>query len=67
MIHKTALFGASLAALALATPALANDDAHAHDAGIELLLAEGEAAAPALPTMSFGSWGFDPALLATDI
>ena len=67
MIHKTALFGASLAALALAAPAIANDDVHAHDEGIELLLAEGEAAAPSLPSMSFGTWGFDPALLATDI
>jgi putative endopeptidase len=68
MIDKTAaLLGASLAALAFAAPALANDDAPAHDHGTEVLLAEGEAAAPALPTMSFGSWGFDPALLATDI
>jgi putative endopeptidase len=68
MIDKTAaLLGASLAALAFAPPALANDDAPAHDHGTEVLLAEGEAAAPALPTMSFGSWGFDPALLATDI
>jgi len=68
MIDKTAaLLGASLAALAFAAPALANDDAPTHDHGTEVLLAEGEAAAPALPTMSFGSWGFDPALLATDI
>jgi putative endopeptidase len=68
MIHKTAaLLGASLAALAFTAPALANDDAPAHEHGIEVLLTEGEAAAPALPTMSFGSWGFDPALLATDI
>ena len=68
MIDKTAaLLGASLAALAFAPPALANDDAPAHDHGTEVLLAEGESAAPALPTMSFGSWGFDPALLATDI
>jgi putative endopeptidase len=70
MIHKTAaLLGASLAALALSAPAFANDDAHAHAHadGAEVLLAQGEAAAPALPTMSFGSWGFDPALLATDI
>ena len=68
MIHKTAaLLGASLAALAFTAPALANDDAPAHDHGTEVLLTEGDAAAPALPTMSFGSWGFDPALLATDI
>lgn len=67
MIHKTALLGASLAALALSAPAFANDDTHAHEDGIEVLLAEGEAAVPALPTMSFGSWGFDPALIATNI
>jgi putative endopeptidase len=67
MIDKTAaLLGASLAALAFTAPALANDDVPAHDHGIETL-AEGEAAAPALPTMSFGTWGFDPALLATGI
>jgi putative endopeptidase len=70
MIHKTALIGASLAALALATPAFAQADAHAHDHedGIELLTAAtDETPAAALPTMSFGSWGVDPALLATDI
>lgn len=66
MITRTAaLLGASL--LVLAAPAFANDDAHAHEDGIEMLLAEGEAQAAALPTMSFGTWGFDPALLATDI
>jgi putative endopeptidase len=71
MIHKTAaLIGASLLALA-AAPAFAQDDDHLHENGIEVLLAEGEAAAPApaaaLPSISFGSWGFDPAFLATDI
>jgi putative endopeptidase len=64
IIRTAALLGASL--LALAAPAFANDDAHAHEDGTEVLLAEGEPAA-ALPTMSFGTWGFDPALLATDI
>ena len=64
IIRTAALLGASL--LALAAPAFANDDAHAHEDGNEVLLAEGEPAA-ALPTMSFGTWGFDPALLATDI
>ncbi len=66
MIHKTALFGASLAALALATPAFAADE-HQHDDGTELLLAAADDAPAALPTMSFGSWGVDPALLAADI
>ena len=67
MIRTTALIGASL--LALAAPAFANDDAHdhPHDHGAEVLLAEGETGASALPTMSFGTWGFDPAYLAADI
>lgn len=66
MIHKTALFGASLAALALAAPAIANDDAPAD--GIELLIQDSaETAAPAMPTMGFGTWGVDPALLAADV
>ena len=73
MIHKTAFFGASLAALALAAPATANADATAgatgHEPGIELLLEDSAetaapAPAPALPTMSFGTWGVDPALLS---
>lgn len=65
MINKTAaLIGASLLVLA-AAPAFANDDAHDHGHG-ELLQAGTEAAA-ALPTMSFGTWGVDPALLAADI
>lgn len=68
MIHKTAaLFGASLLALA-AAPAFANDAGHDHDGQIELLLdAADDAAQPAIPTMSFGTWGVDPALLASDI
>ncbi|WP_086737981.1 M13 family metallopeptidase [Erythrobacter colymbi] len=63
MIHKTAaLIGASL--IALATPAFADD--HTHD---DTLQSADAAAAPAsaLPTISFGKWGFDPAYLATDI
>jgi putative endopeptidase len=71
MIVKTAaLLAASLLALA-AAPAFAHDEAHAHGEadgdGIAVMLAEGEADSPALPTMSFGTWGFDPAYLATDI
>lgn len=65
IIRTAALLGASL--LALAAPAFANDAAHAHDDGVAVLLAEGEAEGSPLPTMSFGTWGFDPALLATDI
>lgn len=66
MIRKTALFGASLAALAFAAPALANQAENAD--GIELLLEDSaETAAPAAPSMSFGSWGVDPALLADDV
>lgn len=67
MIHKTAFFGASLAALALAAPALADTHDHAHEDGIEMLLDSADAAPAALPTMSFGDWGVDPKLLATDI
>lgn len=66
MIYKTAaLLGASL--LALASPALADDTAHAHEDGLESLLQSSDTQASALPTMSFGKWGFDPAYLATDI
>jgi putative endopeptidase len=64
ILKPAALLGASL--LALATPALADD--HAHDEATDALLQAGaEAPAAALPTISFGSWGFDPAYLATDI
>ncbi|MBX9875804.1 MAG: M13 family metallopeptidase, partial [Beijerinckiaceae bacterium] len=66
MIHKTAaLLGASL--LALASPALA--EAHDHENGIELLRdsTDTAAAAPALPTIDFGTWGFQPSGIATDI
>ena len=71
MIHKTAaLLGASL--FALATSALADDRAPAGAEAIDTLLeaptvGNAETAAPALPTMSFGTWGVDPKLLATDI
>ncbi|MDC8755468.1 M13 family metallopeptidase [Erythrobacter sp. sf7] len=70
MIRKSALRGASLAALATfflcTAPAMAHD---AHDSadGIERLLEEGDTAATATPTMSFGAWGVDPALLAKDV
>ncbi|MCR9180637.1 MAG: M13 family peptidase, partial [Erythrobacteraceae bacterium] len=67
MIRTSALIGASLFALALAAPAAANADAHDHASGIEWLLEDSEATAPALPTMSFGEWGVDPALLATEV
>lgn len=73
MITKSALvganlIGASLAALAFATPAFANDDAATHDSGADLLLADSaDMPAPALPTMSFGAWGVDPALLSTTV
>jgi putative endopeptidase len=62
MIHKTAaLLGASL--LALATPAFADD--HTHDEATDTL--QSTETGSALPTISFGSWGFDPAYLAADI
>lgn len=70
MITRTAaLLGASL--LVLAAPAFAHSDDHLHADGIEVLLAEDETATTTegsgLPTISFGTWGFDPAYLATDI
>lgn len=62
MIHKTAaLIGASL--LALAAPALA--DTHDHQGEIEAL--QSADTGSDLPTISFGTWGFDPAYIATDI
>jgi putative endopeptidase len=62
MIHKTAaLLGASL--FALATPALA--ESHDHSADIDTL--QSTETGSALPTISFGTWGFDPAYLAKDI
>ncbi len=72
MIRTSALLGAGLAALAFSAPALADGhaQAHAHDhsGGIELLLDDSaDTAAPTLPSMSFGTWGVDPALLATDV
>ncbi len=63
MIRTTAaLLGASL--LALAAPALADD--HAHDDTTETLQSA-DTGASALPTISFGKWGFDPAYIATDV
>ncbi|HSJ77865.1 MAG TPA: M13 family metallopeptidase N-terminal domain-containing protein, partial [Erythrobacter sp.] len=75
MIRTAAFFGASLAALALATPAIAQDEAHDdHDhAGVHTFLAEADTATPAtaaavpVPTMSFGSWGVDPKLLSATV
>jgi putative endopeptidase len=68
MIRKTVLLGASLAALAIALPAHANGDhADGDRYDIELLLTGGDAAPSAVPTMSFGAWGVDPALLSTSV
>lgn len=64
LTKSAALIGASL--LALASPAFAHDDTHDHG-NEELLQASTDDAAAALPTMSFGNWGFDPQYLATDI
>lgn len=59
-----ALRGASLAALILAAPALAHAADEGADAPIDpLLQGTSDAAAAALPTMSFGTWGVDPALI----
>ncbi len=60
MINQTAILCAGVAALALATPAIAGD-AHSDVGGVELLLEEAESEAagaePTLPRMDFGSWG----------
>jgi putative endopeptidase len=52
----------------MATPAMAQEPAHADHHDIETLLADSaEETVSTLPTMSFGTWGVDPAYLATDI
>ena len=60
MIKQSALLCAGVAALALATPAFA-DEVRTHDTGIEMLIdeAENDAAGtePTAPTMDFGAWG----------
>ena len=69
MTFKTAaLWGASLAALVMATPAMAQDPAHADHEHIDTLLADSaETEMSTLPTMSFGTWGVDPALIDPSI
>ncbi len=65
MITRTfAMIGASL--LALGAPAFA-EEAHDHSQHTDLLQAGNADEAAALPTMSFGTWGFDPEYLAADI
>ncbi len=58
MIKQSAILCAGVAALALTSPALA-DEAHSHDTGVELLLDEAETTGsePSSPTMDFGAWG----------
>ncbi|WP_284124092.1 M13 family metallopeptidase [Parerythrobacter aestuarii] len=58
MIRSVLATTASAFALVLATPALA--DGHGADD-------KAEAAEPATPTMSFGTWGIDPELLSDEI
>lgn len=69
MTFKTAaLWGASLAALVMTAPAMAQDPAHADHDEIETLLADSaEETVSTLPTMSFGTWGVDPALIDPSI
>ncbi|MBI1403235.1 MAG: M13 family peptidase [Porphyrobacter sp.] len=70
MIRKTALLGASLAALCLAAPAIAagaDTDADRPAAGIARLQDDSGDAASATPTMSFGTWGVDTTMLDQDI
>ncbi|GMN03437.1 M13 family metallopeptidase [Erythrobacter sp. MTPC3] len=69
MIRRTVFFGASALALAISAPVLANSADKGPALPIEMLLeeAESEAEAPDTPTMSFGTWGVDPALLSQEI
>ena len=74
MINRlTACIGVSTIALAIAGPANAEPQQHSHEADnaapqIELLNEEAVAeAASTTPTMSFGEWGVDPALIAADV
>lgn len=65
MIRKATLFLAGTAALALSGAAHAQDGTAAD---IELLQEQADATEePATPTMSFGTWGVDPALLSDTI
>ena len=65
MIRTLLATTASVAALALAAPAMAHDG-HAGD-DIELLVQDGETAEAQTPTMSFGEWGVDPTTLSDSI
>ncbi|MBV7265366.1 M13 family metallopeptidase [Erythrobacter ani] len=63
MIRTKALLGASIAALALTTPAHA-DSTHADTTHtIETVLEEAEAKGSSTPTMSFGTWGVGTELI----
>ena len=57
MIRTLLAAGVSAAALAMATPAMADDHAETTAAEAEI----------ATPTMSFGEWGVDPELLDTSV
>ncbi|MBU1254957.1 MAG: M13 family metallopeptidase [Alphaproteobacteria bacterium] len=63
MIRTLLAGGASAFALAIAAPAVAQtQDGAGSDAGNDAAATE-----PATPTMSFGTWGFDPEYLSSDI
>lgn len=78
MIRRILTAGTSALALTIAAPAMAGDHQHAHgdSEGMEWLADEAETtgaadaaeeAEIATPTMSFGEWGVDPALIDNDI
>lgn len=70
MIRKTTLLMAGTAALALTGAAFAHEDSGILGADIETLEAHddmGAAEEPTTPTMSFGAWGVDPALLSDSV
>ncbi|MGB7374281.1 M13 family metallopeptidase [Pontixanthobacter sp.] len=78
MIHRVLTAGTSALAFMIAAPAFADDHPHQHVAGEikDWLTDEAETtgaadandtAEIATPTMSFGEWGVDPALIDNDI
>lgn len=69
MLRKAALAGASIFTLAFAAPACAkaHDGPEHRGAELEWLQANDDEAGVPVPTMNFGSWGVDPALLSTTV
>ena len=68
MIRTILATTASVAALALAAPAAAQDLHEGHaDGEVEWLLQSDDSGESQTPTMSFGEWGVDPSLLSANV